>query len=490
MTRPAKCPTQSFLARPELRGAGHEENRHIHVHDDGAQRPHFGDENGPRGKRGAANHEPVAGSPRAVRARHQEQGKRDAPWAIARRCAFVERRNPAAMQMQYGRNRQDSWDETAIEPGVFPSVGSAIEPAHGNWPRGGYVHGSEVDENMMAPRDRYQDAGTQHMQLGGAPIPTPVRNQRTMGVQTNRESISRHHRANGGSDASDDEEEETLVAGRRPFGDASAMMNSERSVMTGKTDNMSVLNSGRTVLKELRYPTNEQIQISAMSRDLLQKARATAFDSPSQGQMALGLALSLAVKDEFDRLDGYWGLTEGGSKPEEKIAQSLKKIVTRVEKKCTLKSLAPSVAQAYPEMSLAPATNPEERCAQLEAEIAAADRRIAGYKEALQRPSPPQEADSHKVLADLSDRLSAMHCDPDGVAVPGMAEFEDKVDQCIQGVVVANACYRQLFSQCQDEHKTLQEQNRDFCPQASGSQESSQVPIADGGARSILRAIQ
>jgi len=196
------------------------------------------------------------------------------------------------------------------------------------------------------------------------------------------------------------------------------------------------------------------------------------------------------VKDEFEHLDCAWGITEGGTTAQDKVAHALKKIATKVEKAYMLKALAPSADQASHQVGSAPASSPEERCAQLEAEIAAADLRIARYKEALQRPSHVKDSDSHKVLADLSDRLSAIHCGPDGVTVPGMAEFEEKVDQCIQGMAVANACSRQLFQQVEEEHKSLQDRNREFCPQTGGSQEFSAVPITDGGARNILRGIQ
>jgi len=153
-----------------------------------------------------------------------------------------------------------------------------------------------------------------------------------------------------------------------------------------------------------------------------------------------------------------------------------------------LKTCAAGMGQAIP---AAPATNPEDRRAQLETELAAADQRIAAYKEALQRPSQPQDSGAHRVLADLSDRLSAIHSAPDGIDVPGMAELEEKVDQCIQGLVVNRAGPLRLLEQCKDEYKSLQERNREFCPRAGGgSQESPQVPVVDAGARNILRGIQ
>lgn len=470
MVRQACCPTQSLLARPELHGGRPEDRR---MHGNGTQRPFHDQENQPRGKRGAANTEPAAGSPRAVRARRQEQEQGyarqgPAPWAIARRCSFVERRNPGNMQMRYGhpRPRQDSWDETPVKRGLFPSVGSAIEP-------GGYA--SEFDSRYHA--------------TGGAPVPTPVRNhgnQRTMGVQANRDSIMRQTRENySGSD--DDVQADTILdhtrlVGRRPFQDVG---NADRSAMRGKDDK-----TGQNILRELRYPSRDDLQMSAISRDLLATATATAFESPAKGRATLGLALRLAVKDEFAHLDCAWGITEGGTTTQDRVAFALKKIATKVEKAYMLKALAPSADQASHQVGSAPASSPEERCAQLEAEIAAADLRIARYKEALQRPTHVQDSDSHKVLADLSDRLSAIHCGPDGVTVPGMAEFEEKVDQCIQGMAVANACSRQLFQQVEEEHKSLQDRNREFCPQTGGSQESSAVPITDGGARNILRGIQ
>lgn len=442
-----QCPTESL----RLREAGPEDG---HINANGSQRPLLSLQNVHHRKRGVMHHEPADVSPRAVRARRHDQEadpatKRTAPWAISRRCSYVEQ-NVANMQMQPWLTRVDSWGETSL----------------------GETH---QDASTLRVRAQHMPADREQVGplLGGAPLPTPVRNQRSMGIQTNRDSIianAREHKEEI-SDASGDEQSTLTHRGRRALGDVSSRVNSDRRAIMGNRQCTDNITKG-SVLRELSYPTQASFEMSSLSQDLLQNCKATAFHSASQGQMALGLALQAAVKDEFGHLDAAWGLVEGAKGQKDKLAQALKKIAHGVQKACMLKSLAPKFGQA---ISAAPAASSEERCAQLENQIAAADERIAAYKEALQRPAQPQGSGAPTVLADLSDRLAAIDSASGGINVPGMAAFEQKVDQCIQGLVVANTCSQHLFQQCQDEYKSLQERNREFCPRAGGSQEPLKI---------------
>lgn len=336
----------------------------------------------------------------------------------------------------------------------------------------GYAHGgSEVDEHMGATQDsRYQDQ-TRLMSRGG-PIATPARNQRSAGVQTNRHSIMRHHRENGGCpDVSDDEQSTLQVPGRRALQDATSMMNSKRG-----TENTSLFSEGRLALKEMSYPSHGHgLEFPAASRNALQPVKAAAFNSTCEAHTALTQVVKVAIEDEFQRINAAWGTTaKGGSRAEDRVAYALRKIAGRVEKAHTAKMMPFSGEQAS-------ASDPEARCAQLEREHAEADRRIATLKQVLEQPSQPR--DVHSTLADLSDRLSAMTIAPE---VPRMAEFEEKVDEAISGIVVANTCARHLYQQLQEEKKALQEGNLHYVPAAA----SAQVPIATGGAKPILRGLK
>jgi len=542
-------PPRSLVKKPSLyteeeefwNGDAGQEN----VAGGGNQRSHHPHDAAVRGKRGATNQEPMAGSPRAVRARLREQPAQQqqppttcGPFAVSRRCSFVERRAPAAatnhhqMQLTRAANHMDSWEPSAIEPPAYTSVGSAMEvaaealqPQRDRGMRAGHGYGHQAEENMReppyAPRGHYKDAASQHMRLAvmdarddveqladprlhghrSAPLPTPVR-ARTMATQTNRESMMRHHRENGGSlglsDGEDSPRAENRIFGR-PLDQN--VLNSDRSHMTGKSaftggDNMSILNTARSVFRDLQYPMQTRFHVSAATEEVMRKVAPKGLSSPSEAKLALGQALACAMNDEFVDLDRYWGVGGAGSKTvEARVATCLKKFAKRAEKKCMRNSLA-STEEAgqsgQPQLqasSLPEGTDAEvgERCSQMEAEIAAADLRIARLKEALQRPAQVHESGKLQILSDLTTRLSTLKSGREDVPLPGMAEIANNVEQCIQGLVAANAASRQLYQQCQDEHESLREQNREFCPAASSSQ---QAPGIDSGARSILRALR
>lgn len=440
------------------------------------------------GKRGAMNHEPVTGSPRAVRARLRDQAthEQNAPFAVARRCSFVERRPALTAHAQMNlaaragmdRNAQDSWDPSAIEHGTFGSVGSAIEVAEGRsqhatqgHARGGGRGYPQAQANMHhqpqnAPRGHRHKELRNGPEARAAPLPTPVR---SMAVQTNRESIMRHHKRNGGSPESSDGDGEDSPP-RRPRGqENNDALNSDRSHMTGKSaftgiDNMSVLNTARNVMKDLKYPAQDKrTRITAVSEGVMTKAISR---SDGKGKAALAEALACAMNDEFDYLDHQWGIASGSESVEGRVACVLKKIATRAEKECTLKSLASGKVPRSSTGSLIEGENvsTQDLCAEAEAKIAAKDREIAYLREALQKPVQLQESGPHNVLADLATRLSAPQSGLTAALFP--AEIADNVDKSLQGLVAVEASCRQMFQQAQEEQQFQQERNREFCPPA------------------------
>jgi len=199
-------------------------------------------------------------------------------------------------------------------------------------------------------------------------------------------------------------------------------------------------------------------------------------------------ALSCAVLDECHEIDAQWH-DDGSKGVENRIAEVLKKMVTKAEKRCMRESLAVQNAPGLSEGSSGHEDTDvgvHERCAEIEAQLATSDRRIAEYREALQRPVQSQDSEPLAVLADLSARLSAIHHGPEE-ATPLPTDFTNNMDKTIQGLVAVNASCRHILQQCLDEKESLQERNLEFCPPASAAH---QAPGIDGGARSILRGIR
>lgn len=458
---------------------------------DGGRRPQQDRDTVPCGKRVAGTHDPAAGSPRAVRARLRDQASQkllsgNAPFAVSRRCSFVERRNvpQASTQLQLSNTCADSWTPSCIEPGAFGSVGSAIEVA-------------EAHETPNAPREHYnataqrrqlqvhsRELGESRSQRAG-PVPTPVR---SMAVQTNRDSIVRHHNENFGTPPSSDGEESPRVQRitRNALQDRASALNCERG--TGN-DNKSGLNTARSTLKELKYPAKRQFRISATSGEVMEKS---VSHSEGKSKAALVKALTCAMNDECEDLDRAWGIASGGAKSvEDRVATCLKKIAKRAEKACTLNLLAAAKVTGIPSARAAPAGTDaaaRARCAELEAEIAQTDRRVADLREALQRPLQPQDSEPNEFLAGLSTRLNDVQRSHEDVPTLGVIEITSNVDKSIQGLVAAEASCRQMLQQCQEEQQAVREHNRGFCPAAAD--DGQQVFGSDSGARSVLRGIR
>jgi len=391
------------------------------------------------GKRGPVNHEVISGSPRAVRARLQKQGPPTSAcyFAVTRRCSFVERRGIQRA------TAQESWEPSCIEPGAFPSVGSGSEgyeasvPVHSVGSSNGILIGHDSDFSQscgahsrsgstdarlrLPPQQREHDAPL-HAPRGhrAAPLPTPVR---SMAVQTNRESILRHYKANGGGDSGSDSEKENADA---LLGQS---LMSARSAMTGHTlgDNMSMLNTARSVFQDLQYP-KASLQKSERMRKVTSKGKTL----ESFGNTDLAEALSRSVNDEYASLSQTWGIGCSGQdqRMEDRVAFCLKKLAKRAEK-AYVESLASR-------MVTIPCGNEskalDDECAQLEAQIVEADRRIARMREALIAGPHIVELDSQNVVKDLLDRLSR-NPEPQDIVDPQYTEFENRLSDSAEGVI-------------------------------------------------------
>lgn len=426
-----------------------------------------------RGKRGAMTHEPVAGRAR----------QHCAPYAFSRRVSHMEQRH-----RQMGHADMDSWEPSSIEPGAFPSVGSAIE----------------YPEVPLPHRDHYKDPATRHVRVPNmtavdsradcesaarahgrraVPVPTPVRSMVSMAIQTNRQSILRHHMENGGSPCSSDgEEKENAPVQRRILQDGMSAMNSAGTAITEKSS------KGGFDIKQLSYPAKEVFHMSVTSEKVLEDTR-LGLDRNGMASKAL----VCAMHDEFDDLDHAWRIENAGEPMtnEGRVAGCLKKIAKRAQKASELKSLNSTKVPWNPSAFAAQGGTEAElqrRCSEVQAQLGATDKRVAELKEALRRPVPPQDSGVQKVLMELAGRLStSLSGLEDAAAVLGAPQVTDNLDSSLQGLVAVEACCRQRLLQLQEEHQSLQDRNREFCTAATAGQ---QVQASDGGAKSILRAIR
>lgn len=154
-----------------------------------------------------------------------------------------------------------------------------------------------------------------------------------------------------------------------------------------------------------------------------------------------------------------------------------KRVATRAAKKCMTKALAADEAPDAGEPSLPL----QQRCDEVDAQIAAADRRLASLHEDLRRPAPLRDLEPLHVLGDLCDRLSA-----DGgevVAVPEAAGFEESVDKCVGGFLAASASCQRLLSRLRELQRVEQERNSEL---SSAAHSDLPAPGDGGGARGVL----
>merc|ERR1711933_47257 len=144
------------------------------------------------------------------------------------------------------------------------------------------------------------------------------------------DSILRHCKENGGSGSASDSGKENIVDASQE----APAMTSARSGATGATlgDNMSVLNTARSVFRELQYPQQAVYKKSERMMKAATKAQASKFLSNAD----LAEALSCAVTDEYTALAQTWGVGCPGQEKrvEDRVALCLKKVGKRAERIC------------------------------------------------------------------------------------------------------------------------------------------------------------
>jgi hypothetical protein len=192
---------------------------------------------------------------------------------------------------------------------------------------------------------------------------------------------------------------------------------------------MSILNTARSVFRELQYP---QQAVYEKSEKMI-KAKSKA---PESSLVDVAEALSSAVNDEYAALAQQWSVGCPGkeNRTEDRVALYLHKVAKRAEKACVealaqKKVTMPPLKTSKDEMKAL-----DDECAELEAQIAATDRRVAKLREALNGGSPAVQLDPHNIVKDLLGRLSRSPGSED-IVPPRVVEFENMMNDSVQGLI-------------------------------------------------------
>lgn len=381
------------------------------------------------------------------------------------------------------------------------SHGMGCFPAHAREPVLAQPHSrsGESSEPLPAPRHQHWDPEVQQLRglasmtidddSGDEAEPSNFRSapaQREIAVQTNRESILRHHRENcddrsvlseegaGGDDARRDISDALEAAtcgqrlasmhgapGERQAHDEPPAVLSVGSGISGTTghsaftgrDNMSCLNTGRSVvLQDLAYPRASKFSLSAISEQVLTKAASKAAATPSACRRMMGEALDCSLMDEITNLDSAWGIADGSSGRVDRVATYLKKVARKAVNTCINKSHKVEQLPGGEE----PASLLQQRCDELQKQLADSDRRSESLKQLLRSPAPALQ--QLTVLSELCGRLGRS----DDSSVIDTADFEAAADAEMQGLLGANAACLKMNSQYLELLEAERKRNSEF----------------------------
>jgi hypothetical protein len=285
----------------------------------------------------------------------------------------------------------------------------------------------------------------------------------------------RHYREHGGSDSDIDSDKENAAdtAEQDPHArQGQSALTSARSGMTGLTlgDNMSMLNTARSVFRELQYP--QQAVYEKCERIIKAKSK-----GQESGLVDVAEALSCAVNDEYAELARMWGVGCPGqeNRPEDRLAICLKRVAKRAEKAC-MEALAQRKVTMPPSKTSSDEMKAlDDECAELEAQIAATDRRVATLREALDGGSSSAvQLDPQNIVKDLLDRLSR---NPGSdIVPPRVVEFENMMNDSVQGLIqrliAAGSSCQQLPNR---QKEILEQRNAALCAAAASGQSGLDV---------------
>jgi hypothetical protein len=246
-----------------------------------------------------------------------------------------------------------------------------------------------------------------------------------MAVQANRESIMRHYNKNCAADPNSDSDKENSV-------DAEQLQSAKNRMMG------PILNdNARAVFRELRYPQQSET---------IMKPKTDAIKPLTN--IDLAAKLSCAINDEYEVLAQSWGVGCPGQeqrmedRAQDRVALCLKKVARRAEKSFVEALASKKAMMSHEDSGSAELKTLDNECAELEAQIAAADQRVASMKNILSADSHISQFSQQYALKDLADRLST-NLDSENTLSSEAVEFEsimnDSVESLIQRLVAAGS---------------------------------------------------
>jgi hypothetical protein len=252
-----------------------------------------------------------------------------------------------------------------------------------------------------------------------------------MAVQANRESIMRHYNKSCAADPNSDSDKENSV-------DAEQLQSAKDSI------NASSLKNARAVFRELRYPQ----QVLCEKSESIMKPQTDAIRPLTN--IDLAAKLSCAINEEFEVLAQSWGVECPGQEQRmedragDRVAYCLKKVARRAEKSFVEALACQKVMTSQGDSGSAElqALALDDECAELEAQIAAADQRVASMKNVLSADSYISRCSQQYALKNLADRLSTNLASENTLSSQAV-EFEstmnDSVESLIQRLVAAGS---------------------------------------------------
>lgn len=190
-----------------------------------------------------------------------------------------------------------------------------------------------------------------------------------------------------------------------------------------------------------------------------------------QGRVTLAQAMSAAVAEEVAELERAWRL-DGGSidcemRAEKVVAQCLRKIAKRSEKACVMEALKPAAGEAMAALGSAPPEGGSPAQHDLEAELIAAEERIAALKRIEGELAKANEAEVMcKDVQELVEKLSSNRIlAGSGPGVPPLGELEageaaGRLEQCLQRVAVADLWVHHTVAKLEDYDRDCAERER------------------------------
>lgn len=218
---------------------------------------------------------------------------------------------------------------------------------------------------------------------------------------------------------------------------------------------------GISRLEDLQYP----VRAVACSQSFPVELQA----SDRSSREKLSQALTAAVGKELDALDEAWGL--GGVGPrrlEEDVAEILKAIASRAERRCVLQLLRHRLPEpAETAVHSEQVATLEERCARLEAEIAAADAsldQLDDFERDIDASSLGQGEDDRGLKEILTPYFEEAQRDAPGTS--SSSSLRDGLEQWKQQLAISELWLRRTREELYDDQAQLEDRENSVTSKA------------------------